>query len=72
MKRRLPLRYIKPEKEELEMNEKFVELIKTLFPPAGKGLKPYEWMVKATPQKEWIAEKGIFLNTAFLVESRPE
>ncbi|MEA1967174.1 MAG: DMSO reductase [Thermodesulfobacteriota bacterium] len=47
------------------MNEKFFELIKTLFPPAGKGLKPYEWMIKATPQKEWIAEKGIFLWLAF-------
>ena len=47
------------------MKEKSFEWMKELFSPAGKGLKPYEWMVKATPQKEWIQEQGVFLWLAF-------
>ena len=30
-------------------------------------MKPYEWMVKYTPQKEWIEGQGIFLWLAFYV-----
>ncbi len=45
----------------------FIELMKTLFPPVEKGLrlKPYDWMVKATPQTEWITRQGVFLWLAF-------
>ena len=28
-------------------------------------VKPWEWMVKPTPQEEWIERKGIFLWLAF-------
>jgi hypothetical protein len=41
------------------------ELEKTMFHPTGTDLKPYEWMVNATPQQEWIDKKGIFLLLAF-------
>lgn len=47
------------------MSNEIHELEKTMFPPDGSGLKPYEWMVKATPQKQWIDEKGVFLWLAF-------
>ncbi|MFH1153979.1 MAG: DMSO reductase [Pseudomonadota bacterium] len=39
--------------------------LKALVPPPGFRLKPYEWMIKATPQQEWIDEKGVFLWLAF-------
>ncbi len=41
------------------------ELEKIMFHPTGTHLKPYEWMVNATPQQEWIDKKGIFLLIAF-------
>ncbi len=41
------------------------ELEKIMFHPTGTDLKPYEWMVNATPQQEWIDRKGIFLLIAF-------
>ncbi len=47
------------------MKEKIVDFIKGLAPPSGTGLRPYEWMIKATPQKEWIDKQGIFLLLAF-------
>lgn len=36
-----------------------------MFHPTGSDLKPYEWMIKATPQHEWIDKQGIFLWLAF-------
>lgn len=47
------------------MKEKLLTLIKSAFPPPGSNMQPYEWMIKATPQKEWIDEKGIYLWLAF-------
>ncbi len=47
------------------MTDKIHELEKTMFPPDGSGLKPYEWMVQPTAQTQWIKEKGIFLWLAF-------
>lgn len=47
------------------MKEKVLTMIKSVFPPPGSKLKPYEWMIKATPQQEWIDEKGIYLWLAF-------
>lgn len=41
------------------------ELEKIMFHPTGSHLKPYEWMVNATPQQEWIDRKGVFLWLAF-------
>jgi len=41
------------------------ELEKIMFHPTGSHLKPYEWMIQATPQQEWIDRKGIFLWLAF-------
>jgi DMSO reductase anchor subunit len=41
------------------------ELEKIMFHPTGSHLKPYEWMLNATPQQEWIDRKGIFLWLAF-------
>lgn len=41
------------------------ELEKIMFHPTGSDLKPYEWMIKATPQHEWIDKQGIFLWLAF-------
>ena len=41
------------------------ELEKIMFHPTGSDLKPYEWMVNATPQQEWIDKKGVFLWLAF-------
>ncbi|MCP3898491.1 MAG: DMSO reductase [Desulfobacteraceae bacterium] len=41
------------------------ELEKIMFHPTGSDLKPYEWMLNATPQLEWIDKKGIFLLLAF-------
>ncbi len=47
------------------MSNKIHELEKTMFPPDGSGLKPYEWMVNPTRQQQWIDNKGIFLWLAF-------
>lgn len=48
------------------MKKKIVDFIKGLVAPAsGMGIRPYEWMIKATPQHEWIDKKGIFLLIAF-------
>ncbi len=47
------------------MTEKIHELEKTMFPPDGSGLKPYEWMVQPTAQTQWINAKGIYLWLAF-------
>jgi DMSO reductase anchor subunit len=41
------------------------ELEKIMFQSSGDGLKPYEWMVLPTRQKQWIDDKGIFLWLAF-------
>ena len=41
------------------------ELEKIMFHPTGSDLKPYEWMLRPTAQKEWIDNKGIFLWLAF-------
>ncbi|MCP4720649.1 MAG: DMSO reductase [Desulfobacteraceae bacterium] len=41
------------------------ELEKIMFHPTGSDLKPYEWMLRPTAQKEWIENKGIFLWLAF-------
>ncbi|MCK5312101.1 MAG: DMSO reductase, partial [Desulfobacteraceae bacterium] len=47
------------------MMKKRNELEKIMFHPTGSDLKPYEWMVNATPQQEWIDRKGVFLWLAF-------
>ncbi len=41
------------------------ELIQTMFPPDGSGVKPYEWMINPTRQRQWIDKQGIFLWLAF-------
>jgi DMSO reductase anchor subunit len=41
------------------------ELEQIMFPSDGSGVKPYEWMIKPTRQREWIDDKGIFLWLAF-------
>lgn len=41
------------------------ELEKIMFHPTGSDLKPYEWMMRPTRQREWIDDKGIFLWLAF-------
>ena len=43
------------------MSNKIHELVQTMFPSDGSGLKPYEWMMNPTRQREWIDNKGIFL-----------
>ncbi|MCG8635367.1 MAG: DMSO reductase [Desulfobacterales bacterium] len=47
------------------MTDNIHELEKTMFPPDGSGLKPYEWMVQPTAQTQWINQQGIFLWLAF-------
>ncbi len=47
------------------MKEKIVDFVKGLIPPSGLSIEPYEWMIKATPQHEWIDRQGIFLMLAF-------
>ncbi len=47
------------------MSDKVMNFIKAMAPPSGSAIKPYEWMIKATPQKEWIEERGVFLWLAF-------
>jgi DMSO reductase anchor subunit len=41
------------------------DLIKTMFPPDGSGVKPYEWMINPTRQQQWIDKQGIYLWLAF-------
>lgn len=41
------------------------ELVQTMFPPDGSGVKPYEWMINPTRQRQWIDKQGIFLWLAF-------
>ncbi|MCP3873289.1 MAG: DMSO reductase [Desulfobacteraceae bacterium] len=41
------------------------ELIQTMFPPDGSGVKPYEWMINPTRQRQWIDKQGLFLWLAF-------
>ncbi len=45
--------------------EKRNELEQIMFPSDGSGVKPYEWMIRPTRQREWIDDKGIFLWLAF-------
>ncbi|MCD4675416.1 MAG: DMSO reductase [Desulfobacula sp.] len=47
------------------MMEKQNELEEIMFPSDGSGVKPYEWMIRPTRQREWIDNKGIFLWLAF-------
>lgn len=47
------------------MSEKIHELEQNMFPPDGSGLKPYEWMVNPTRQRQWIDAQGIYLWLAF-------
>ena len=47
------------------MSNKVHELIQTMFPPDGSGLKPYEWMINPTRQQQWIDNQGVFLWLAF-------
>ncbi len=47
------------------MNDKLHQLEETMFPPDGSGIKPYEWMINPTPQRQWIDEQGIYLWLAF-------
>jgi DMSO reductase anchor subunit len=41
------------------------DLIQTMFPSDGTGLKPYEWMISPTRQQQWIDKQGIYLWLAF-------
>jgi DMSO reductase anchor subunit len=41
------------------------ELVQTMFPSDGTGLKPYEWMINPTRQQQWIDSQGIYLWLAF-------
>ena len=47
------------------MSNKIHKLVQTMFPPDGSGLKPYEWMINPTRQRQWIDDTGIFLWLAF-------
>lgn len=47
------------------MSKETHELIQTMFPPDGSGVKPYEWMINPTRQRQWIDKQGIFLWLAF-------
>lgn len=41
-------------------------LLDKFLPPANKtGPADYEWMIKETPQREWIDNRGVFLWLAF-------
>ena len=42
-----------------------VNFFKSMVPPRDAGTRPYEWMIKGTPQKEWIEQKGMLLWLAF-------
>ena len=41
------------------------DLVQTMFPADGSGLKPYEWMINPTRQQQWIDNQGIYLWLAF-------
>ncbi len=47
------------------MSKKIHELEQIMFPPDGSGVKPYEWMINPTRQRQWIDKQGIFLWLAF-------
>lgn len=47
------------------MNDKHQDIVQTMFPSDGSGIKPYEWMISPTRQRQWIDDKGIFLWLAF-------
>ena len=47
------------------MGHKIHELVQTMFPPDGSGVKPYEWMISPTRQRQWIDNQGVFLWLAF-------
>ncbi|OQY02672.1 MAG: DMSO reductase [Desulfobacteraceae bacterium 4572_130] len=45
--------------------QNIIKSVKNIFSPSDSSFKPYDWMIKSTPQQEWIKEKGIFLWLAF-------
>jgi hypothetical protein len=47
------------------MSKNIHELEQIMFPPDGSGVKPYEWMINPTRQRQWIDKQGIFLWLAF-------
>jgi len=47
------------------MNDNHQNLVETMFPSDGSGIKPYEWMISPTRQRQWIDDKGVFLWLAF-------
>ncbi len=47
------------------MSKEIHELEQIMFPPDGSGVKPYEWMINPTRQRQWIDKQGIFLWLAF-------
>ena len=47
------------------MDTRHQDLIQTMFPPDGSGVKPYEWMINPTRQRQWIDNQGVFLWLAF-------
>lgn len=47
------------------MSKKIHQLVQTMFPPDGSGVKPYEWMISPTRQRQWIDNQGVFLWLAF-------
>lgn len=47
------------------MSKQIHELEQIMFPPDGSGVKPYEWMINPTRQRQWIDKQGIFLWLAF-------
>ena len=59
-----PLKFIKT-KEKKNKKQNIIKFIKNIFSPSNSNFKPYDWMIKSTPQQEWIKEKGMFLWLAF-------
>ncbi|MCF6246687.1 MAG: DMSO reductase [Desulfobacula sp.] len=47
------------------MSKNIHELEQIMFPPDGSGVKPYEWMINPTRQRQWIDKQGVFLWLAF-------
>ncbi|WP_321491840.1 hypothetical protein [uncultured Desulfobacter sp.] len=47
------------------MDTRHHDLIQSMFPPDGSGVKPYEWMINPTRQRQWIDNQGSFLWLAF-------
>jgi hypothetical protein len=41
------------------MNDNHQNLVETMFPSDGSGIKPYEWMISPTRQRQWIDENCI-------------